>query len=207
MLEAFDVIKTPAVAAHLETVLSFEERQKSRYKTTTRSGQDLAWFIPRGQVLCDGDYLQCKTGELIRVVAAPEAVSQINSSDQLLLTRAAYHLGNRHVPLQIGAGFLRYQHDHVLDAMIQGLGLKVLCEQLPFQPENGAYHGQGHHGHSHTVSGNGTTHNHSVSSDGTIHSSSVSADGHSHSHSSSHSSAGHSRASSHAYSSSPGIKK
>lgn len=207
MLEAFEVIKTPTVAAQLEAVLTFEERQKSRYKTTVSTGQNLAWFIPRGQVLCDGDYLCCKTGELIRVVAAPETVSQVNSADQLLLTRAAYHLGNRHVPLQIGAGYLRYQHDHVLDAMVQGLGLNVLCQQLPFQPENGAYHGQSHHGHSHTVAGDGATSSHTVSRDGTVHTSSVSADGRSHSYSSAHSSGSHSVASSHASSSSSGEKK
>lgn len=200
MLEAFEIIKNPQIAAHVEAVLTFEERQKSRYKTKTCCGRDLGWFIPRGAVLHDGDYLQCKTGELIRVVAAPETVSEINCDDALLLTRAAYHLGNRHVPLQIGANFLRYQHDHVLDAMVQGLGLNVVCQQRPFQPENGAYHGQGGHSHSHSQAEDGAVHSHSVSSDGTVHSHSVSADGRAHSHASSHSSSGHAHAHTHAHS-------
>lgn len=197
MLEAFEIIKNPKIAAHMEAVLTFEERQKSRYKTQTRCGKNLGWFIPRGLVLHDGDYLQCKTGELIRVIAAPETVSEVTSVDALLLTRTAYHLGNRHVPLQIGAGFLRYQQDHVLDAMVQGLGLNVSCQQRPFQPENGAYHGQG--GHSHSQAGEGALHSHSVSSDGTVHSHSVSADGRAHSHASSHSSSGHAHAHSYAH--------
>lgn len=199
MLEAFEVIKNPSVAAHLEAVLSFEQRQKSRYKTTTTSGQALSWFIPRGVILLDGDYLQCRTGELVRVVAAAETVSQVEHKDQLLLTRAAYHLGNRHVPLQIGAGFLRYQHDHVLDAMVVGLGLQVVCQQLPFQPENGAYHAQGEHSHhhSHSVDSHGGIH-HSVSSH------SYSADGRSHAHSHSSGGQAHASASSHSHSSTPG---
>lgn len=148
MLEVFEVVKEPGAATSLEVVLTFEERQKSRYKTTTTCGQELGWFIERGRVLEDGDTLQCRSGQRVNVVAAPESVSQVESTDPLLLTRVAYHLGNRHVPLQIGPGFLRYQHDHVLDAMVQGLGLSVSYQQLPFQPENGAYHGQ-HSGHSH----------------------------------------------------------
>lgn len=193
MLEAFEVIKQPGTQATLQAVLTFEERQKSRHKTATLCGQTLGWFIPRGVVLGDGDILRCKTGELVRITAAPETVSQIESTDQLLLTRAAYHLGNRHVPLQIGSGFLRYQHDHVLDAMVQGLGLNVVCQQLPFQPENGAYHGQG--GHSHSSS----SHSHGYSHSSSSHN-------HSHSHASSHSS--HSGTGySYAYSSSPGAQK
>lgn len=175
MLEAFEVVRNANTAAKMEATLTFEERQKSRYKTVTRGGVTLGWFIPRGEVLLDGDCLLCKTGELVRIIAAPETVSQLESQDQLLLTRAAYHLGNRHVPLQIGNGFLRYQHDHVLDAMVEGLGLNVRCQKLPFQPENGAYHGQTSHSHS---AGHHSSHSHSHS-----HGSS-----HSHSHSHSHSS-------------------
>ncbi len=150
MLEAFSLQKSALVASHYEVVLTFQERQKSRHKCETTCGKTLGWFLERGHVLKDGDFLQCSNDQTVRVVAAPETVSQIESSDTLLLTRAAYHLGNRHVPLQIGSGFLRYQHDHVLDDMVQGLGLSVVCSQLPFQPENGAYHGKGGHGHSHS---------------------------------------------------------
>lgn len=201
MLEAFEIIKNPKIVAHMEAMLTFAERQKSRYKTQTCCGRDLGWFIPRGVVLHEGDYLQCKTGELIRVAAAPETVSEVNSVDASILARAAYHLGNRHVPLQIGAGFLRYQHNHVLDAMVQGLGANVVCLQRPFQPEDCAYHGQG--GRSHSPAGEGAIHSHSVSSDGTVHRHSVSADGRTHSHASSHSSSGHAHAHSYTHSTRP----
>jgi len=113
MLEAFSLQKSALVASHYEVVLTFQERQKSRHKCETTCGKTLGWFLERGHVLKDGDFLQCSNDQTVRVVAAPETVSQIESSDTLLLTRAAYHLGNRHVPLQIGSGFLRYQHDHV----------------------------------------------------------------------------------------------
>ena len=154
MLEVFEIQKQPPKDCAMEVVLSFDERQKSRYKTATVCGRELGWFIERGTVLQDGDFLKCKTGEVIRVTAAPEAVSELRSSNQLLLTRAAYHLGNRHVPLQIGAGFLRYLRDHVLDDMVRGLDLEVIHDHCPFQPENGAYHGQQNsllliHGHHH----------------------------------------------------------
>ncbi len=145
MLEVFEIAKKPSPSASMEVVLTFDERQKSRYKTTTACGKDVGWFIERGTVLQDGDVLQCKSSELIKVIAAPEAVSEVRSQNQLLLTRAAYHLGNRHVPLQIGPGFLRYLRDHVLDDMVRGLDLEVHHEEQPFQPENGAYHGQHQH--------------------------------------------------------------
>lgn len=154
MLEVFEVVKELPKDCVMEVVLSFDERQKSRYKTTTVCGQELGWFIERGTVLQDGDFLKCKTGEVVRVAAAAEAVSEVCSDDQLLLTRAAYHLGNRHVPLQVGAGFLRYLRDHVLDDMVRGFGLPVAHEHRQFQPENGAYNGQQNsllllHGHHH----------------------------------------------------------
>ena len=83
------------------------------------------------------------------VRAAQETVSTVYVTDALLLARAAYHLGNRHVLLQITADWLRYQHDHVLDDMIHQMGLDVVCEQAPFEPEAGAY-SSGGHGHHHT---------------------------------------------------------
>lgn len=147
MLEVFEISRQPPQGSTvtrdtMEVVLTFEERQKSRYRTATACGSEFGWFIERGTVLQHGDYLCCKTGEIIRVIAAAETVSAVHSADQLLLTRAAYHLGNRHVPLQIGAGFLHYLRDHVLDDMVRGLDLQVHHEEQPFQPENGAYHGQ-----------------------------------------------------------------
>lgn len=98
-------------------------------------------------MLHDGDHLKAENGEIIVVKAAKETVSTLYCEDPLLLARAAYHLGNRHVPLQIMQGVLRYQHDHVLDEMLHGLGLHVDVESAPFEPEQGAYGGG--HGHSH----------------------------------------------------------
>jgi urease accessory protein len=89
---------------------------------------------------------------VVRVEAAPEQVSEARSPDPLLRMRASYHLGNRHVPLELTADALRYLHDHVLDDMVRGLGLAVTCAQLPFEPEAGAYASEGHghrHGHHH----------------------------------------------------------
>jgi urease accessory protein len=96
--------------------------------------------------------LQAEDGSLVRVLAAAEPVSVVRCEDAHLLARACYHLGNRHTPLQILGGELRYQHDHVLDDMLRGLGLTPGFAELPFEPESGAYgeHASDHaHGHSH----------------------------------------------------------
>lgn len=162
MLEAHTVITTPEkLPAQTQTALvlelAFDDRQKSRHKATTQCGQPIGWFIERGHVLKQGEFLVCTTGQVIAITAAPESVSTVRAHTALDLTRAAYHLGNRHVPLQITPEYLRFQHDHVLDEMIKGLGLQVTCELAPFQPEPGAY-AKGH-GHSHgDDSHNGHTH-------------------------------------------------
>lgn len=137
--------------------LPYDDRKKSRLRARTERGVEVGIVLERGSALHDGDLLQADTGALIAVRAAPESVSEAVTSDALLLVRAAYHLGNRHVPLQIGAGWLRYQHDHVLDGMLRELGLEVSVGKKAFEPEGGAYsrgHGHGHgldhdHGHGH----------------------------------------------------------
>lgn len=140
-------------ASEIRLVLNYQERQRSRYRAKTLCGLDVAWFVERGKVLADGEILVANSGEKIVIIAAEETVSEVRSDDPLLLAKAAYHLGNRHVPLQIDAGELRYQHDHVLDDMLRGLGLTVLVTDKSFHPENGAYHNSGgHHGHSHSHS-------------------------------------------------------
>lgn len=130
--------------------LPFDLRQKSRLRARLDDGEDVGVLMPRGTVLRDGDLLRASDGRVVSVSAAPETVSLVHCADPLLLARACYHLGNRHVPLQIEQGSLRYLHDHVLDDMLRALGLEVACEQLPFEPEAGAYHSHGaHHGHPH----------------------------------------------------------
>ena len=118
-------------------------------------------MLPRGHILRDGTKLLDESGRVIEVKAADETVSTVSSDSVHLVMRAAYHLGNRHVPLQIGEGWLRYQHDHVLDAMVIGLGLTVTVEDAPFEPEDGAYSGSHAGGHSHGHSHEHDHHHHS----------------------------------------------
>lgn len=140
------------VAAQL--VLPFELRQRSRLRAQLASGEEVGLFLERGIVLRGGDLLLAEDGTVIEVVAALETVSTVRESDATRLARAAYHLGNRHVPVQIGCGWLRYGHDHVLDDMVRGLGLTVVVERAPFEPEAGAY-GHAHVAHSHGAHSHG----------------------------------------------------
>lgn len=124
--------------------LPYEARQKSRLLTRTDTGVQVGLFLPRGKALRDGDLLTGPRGDVVRIVSALETLSVVRTGDSVLFARACYHLGNRHVALQIEAGELRYLADHVLDEMVRGLGLEVSHEWLPFEPEAGAYHGHGH---------------------------------------------------------------
>ncbi len=128
--------------------LPFELRQKSRLRTRLDNGEEAALLLPRGMVLRHGDCLRADNGLIVLVQSAPEAVSTAYASEPELLVRAAYHLGNRHVALQLGAGWLRYLNDHVLDAMVAALGLRVVAETAPFEPEGGAYSHAHHEPHS-----------------------------------------------------------
>ncbi|HWW19853.1 MAG TPA: urease accessory protein UreE [Steroidobacteraceae bacterium] len=129
-------------------VLPYDLRSRSRFRAQLLGGEEVGVILGRGQVLRGGDLLLADDGRVVEIAAAAESVSSVYSADMQSLARAAYHLGNRHVTLQIGQGWLRYRHDHVLDDMLQGLGLKVQVEQAPFEPEGGAYHTGGHsHGH------------------------------------------------------------
>jgi urease accessory protein len=147
-----------AKAADLTLTLPFEERQRSRLRVTLGSGERALLGLPRGSVLRGGDLLQLSDGRVVAVVAANESVSTARSVLPRALLRAAYHLGNRHVPLEIGEGYVRYLHDHVLDGMVRELGLTVSAELVPFEPEGGAYdaargavtpHHSHHHHHDH----------------------------------------------------------
>jgi urease accessory protein len=120
--------------------LSFERRQRTRQRLCLDDGREAALRLPRGTVLRGGDCLHAENGEVIGVKAATEEVSSAFCSDPLQLARAAYHLGNRHVPVQVGAGWLRYLRDHVLDHMLEEMGLQVRADRVAFEPESGAYH-------------------------------------------------------------------
>lgn len=127
-----------------QLVLPFELRQKTRLRTALSTGEEVGLNLERGYILRGGDQLLADDGRVVEVVSAPENVSVVTSSDPLQLARAAYHLGNRHVSVQIGAGWLRFLRDHVLDEMVRGLGLPVTHDTLPFEPEAGAYAGHSH---------------------------------------------------------------
>ena len=143
MFEVHEVLHEPLVASE-RLVLPFELRQKSRLRATSVAGTEFALLLPRGTVLRDGDRLRAVNGLIIAVQAASESVSTARSDDVTRFARVCYHLGNRHMPLQIGAGWLRYLADHVLDKMVAELGLMVVHEQAPFEPEAGAYNQHGH---------------------------------------------------------------
>ena len=136
------------IDAKFTLTLPFDSRQKARLHTQLDSGEEAGLFLPRGIILRGGDTLQADSGEVIKIISANEKVSTVTSDDPLLLMRACYHLGNRHVPLEVKPTYLRFHFDHVLNEMLEHLNLSVTKDFAPFEPESGAY-SKGH-GHSHT---------------------------------------------------------
>ena len=124
--------------------LPIDMRIKSRAKVILDDGREAGIFLERGSLLRNGDLISGPQGLIVKVIAAKEPVSTVYCDDALLLAKAAYHLGNRHVPLQIEQNFLRYQHDHVLDEMLKQMGLEVIVEDAAFEPEAGAYQQHSH---------------------------------------------------------------
>lgn len=147
-------------AADARLVLPFETRSRSRFKGRLENGEPVGVVMTRGRVLRGGDLLLADDGRVIEVGAAAESVSTARSADARLLARAAYHLGNRHVALELGAGWLRYAHDHVLDGMVGILGLELAVELMPFEPEAGAYGHLQVHGHALLAPGHPHSHGH-----------------------------------------------
>jgi urease accessory protein len=139
-----------------QLALPFDARQKSRQRAKLVSGEEVALKLPRGEILRGGDLVTASDGRVIEVVAVPERLLHIECED---LARAAYHLGNRHVPVQIGESFLRIAEDHVLEELLRKLGARVSHVEAPFEPEAGAY-GGGHHQHDEMGHG-GKIHDHS----------------------------------------------
>lgn len=131
--------------------LPIDIRVKSRAKVQLNDGREAGLMLPRGLLLRGGDCLSSEDGtEVVEIIAASESVSVVRCADPFLLAKSCYHLGNRHVPLQILPDELRYHHDHVLDAMLRQFGLQVTFAHLPFEPEAGAYASESHdHHHSH----------------------------------------------------------
>ena len=156
----------PVLVKRATTVeLDWDVRQKSRFAATDSAGRELGIFLPRGTLVRGGDVLVAEDGSMVCVIAAPQPVLVITHCTQhgtpFDLTRAAYHLGNRHVPIELQPDHLKIEPDHVLADMLRAMHLIVNEQDLPFEPEGGAYaagHGDGHdhgqkhdHGHSHDV--------------------------------------------------------
>jgi urease accessory protein len=144
--------------------LDWDVRQKSRFDATDSQGRQIGVFLPRGTAVRGGDVLVAEDGSLVRVIAAPQPVLRITHctahGTPFDLTRAAYHLGNRHVPIELKPDHLKIEPDHVLADMLRSMHLIVVAVEEAFEPEGGAYgshehsHGGGHshdHGHSHST--------------------------------------------------------
>ena len=127
--------------------LPWHKRNRSRQRVVLDNGEEAGLFLERGTVLRGGDILGNDEGFAVEVVAATESLSIIVCDDALQLARLCYHLGNRHVDLQISAAAISYPHDHVLDEMIRGLGFSPQSCEVPFEPESGAYDDDGGHSH------------------------------------------------------------
>ncbi|HEY9100460.1 urease accessory protein UreE [Chitinimonas sp.] len=135
-----------------ELALPFELRQKSRLRTRLGNGEEIGLFLDRGAVLRGGDCLKAEDGRTLRIVAKPEAVIEVRCRDARELARAAYHLGNRHVMLEVGPDYLRLLDDYVLRDLLVQLGAELHALEAPFEPEAGAYAGTPHsHGDSEFV--------------------------------------------------------
>lgn len=130
---------------HDTVSLTFEERSKSRLLLRLEGGERCALLVERGRVLRGGEIVEAADGRHVAIIAAPEALLEASSDDPVLLAKAAYHLGNRHVAVQVLADRLRFLEDHVLGQMVTGLGLLIRPVVAAFEPEGGAY---GHH-HAH----------------------------------------------------------
>jgi urease accessory protein len=139
-------------------VLDYDDRHRRRVSMKGTRGLSFLLDLPDAAALRSGDALALEDGRLVEVVAAPEPLLEIRCTDPLHLTRVAWHLGNRHVPTQLLTKSLRIRRDHVLEAMLRGLGARVIEIEAPFDPEGGAYaftpghdnhHSGHHHGHSH----------------------------------------------------------
>ncbi|MGC2085602.1 MAG: urease accessory protein UreE [Bradyrhizobium sp.] len=144
-------------AATDTVVLDFDDRHRRRMAMTGTRGLEFLLDLEHAIALRGGDALVLDDGRLVEVVAAPEPLIEIRGADPQHLVRLAWHLGNRHLPTQIMPKGLRIRRDHVIEAMVKGLGARIVEIEAPFDPEGGAYaeashaheEGHAHHGHDH----------------------------------------------------------
>jgi urease accessory protein len=134
-----------------EVLIDFDRRHRRRIVLTTRTGRDLLIDFPQAVRLRDGDGLALEDGGIVRVCARPEPLLEIHAHDDGELVRIAWHLGNRHLPVQLLGDRIRIRADHVIQDMVEGLGGHVEAIEAPFDPEAGAYAPVAghHHGHDH----------------------------------------------------------
>ncbi len=136
----------PQEKAAATLTLDFDARHRRRIRLTVDQGEDILLDLPQAVPMADGDGLQLDDGRWVKVRAAPEAVVEIRHRDPAQLLRLAWHLGNRHLPTEVRGDVLRIRPDHVIEAMLSGLGAQLANATVPFQPEGGAYGGHAHAG-------------------------------------------------------------
>ena len=150
-----------------QIVLAYDDRYRRRVLLKTVAGAELLLNLVQPRVLQEGDALRLDDGGLVEVKAAPERLAEIACADTAAVVRVAWHLGNRHLPTELVGNRLRIREDHVIIAMVKGLGAQVSIIDAPFNPEGGAYGHGAVHGHGH---GDGQSHSHSHGHDGHDHS-------------------------------------
>ncbi len=150
LLPLITVLPQTTACSGFNLMLPFEQRCKSRFRATMSNGQEVAVVVPRGTVLRGGDALAASDGTQVQVLAAPETVLYATAPDALTLLKGAYHLGNRHTPVELGAHYVAILYDPVLADLLTLLGLTVQPAMRPFEPEHGAYGGGHKHGHDDT---------------------------------------------------------
>jgi urease accessory protein len=134
----------PKEQASGSLTLDFDARHRRRIRLTADQGEDVLLDLPKAVAMADGDGLQLEDGRWLKVQAAAELIVEVRHKDPIQLMRLAWHLGNRHLPTEIGDQVLRIRPDHVIEDMLHGFGADLIKVQAPFQPEGGAYRGHGH---------------------------------------------------------------
>ncbi|MEW5315059.1 MAG: hypothetical protein WDW38_006512 [Sanguina aurantia] len=147
MIRRHLIAHADATGTDLPLALVFDDRKRSRHRMTLPDSVELAWALIPGTMLRPGDRLEVDAATTFVVRAAAEPVLRVTAATPQALTRAAYHLGNRHISVEVGEGFLALMPDPVLRDMLDQLGVQVVALDAPFQPETGAYGGGHKHGH------------------------------------------------------------
>jgi len=150
MQDLLELTEKLDVAARYDAIitLDYDSRKRGRLKTLTEADEEAGLFLDRGQALVDGDYLRATDGRVVLVKAATERLTEASTSDPVVFAKICYHLGNRHTPVEIQPGSVRFQPDHVLSDLCHQWGLRVTDLEDSFDPESGAYGqhaGGGHH--------------------------------------------------------------